>query len=52
MLPVAPGAIGSFGQVGTVQPHEPLEFEMIRGSSPVFLNSNVQYGSPLYLILP
>ena len=50
--PLAPGAIGSFGQVGTVQPHDPLAFDMINGSFPVFLNSNEQYGSPACLIFP
>ena len=42
ILALAPGAIGSLGQVGTVQPQDPFAFEMIRGSLPVFLNSNEQ----------
>ena len=50
--PVAPGAIGSFDHSGTVQPHEPLALEIINGSFPVFLNSNVQYGSASYFIEP
>jgi hypothetical protein len=37
----APGAIGSLGHAGTVQPQDPLAFEMINGALPVFLNSNV-----------
>ena len=40
--PEAPGAIGSLDHSGTVHPHEPLAFEMINGSFPVFLNSKVQ----------
>ena len=42
MVPFAPGAIGSFGHSGTVQPQEPFALEIIKGSSPVFLNSNEQ----------
>ncbi len=52
IVPFAPGAIGSFGHSGTVQPQDPFALEIIKGSSPVFLNSNVQYGSPSYLMLP
>lgn len=52
ITPVAPGAIGSFGQSGTVQPQDPFALVIIRGSLPVFLNSNVQFGSPPYLIFP
>ena len=37
-----PGAIGSRGQEGTVQPQLPLAFEMIRGSLPVLVNLNCQ----------
>jgi hypothetical protein len=36
MFDEAPGAIGSFGQTGTVQPQEPWAFAMIRGSYPYF----------------
>ena len=28
--PLAPGAIGSFGQVGTVHPQDPLAFDIIK----------------------
>jgi len=42
IVPFAPGAIGSFGHSGTVQPQDPLALEMINGSSPVFLNSKEQ----------
>ena len=52
IVPFAPGAIGSFGHSGTVHPQDPFAFEIINGSSPVFLKSNVQYGSPSYLIFP
>ena len=49
---LAPGAIGSFGHSGTVQPHEPFAFEIINGALPVFLNSNVQVPSAPFLIVP
>ena len=52
MVPFAPGAIGSFGHSGTVQPQDPFAFEIINGSSPIFVNSNEQFGSPSYLIFP
>ena len=39
ILPFAPGMIGSFGQFGTVQPHEPFAFSINNGSVPVFTNS-------------
>ena len=32
--PSPPGATGSFGHSGTVQPHEPFALLMINGSSP------------------
>ena len=35
-----PGAIGSRGQDGTVQPQEPQELEIINGSLPVLVNLN------------
>ena len=37
---LAPGAIGSFGQTGTVHPQDPFELEIIKGASPVFVNLN------------
>ena len=37
---------------GTVHPQDPFALEMINGSSPIFLNSKEQYGSPPYLMLP
>ena len=37
---LAPGRIGSFGHVGTVQPHDENAEVMISGSLPVFSNSN------------
>jgi hypothetical protein len=52
ITPVAPGAIGSFGHSGTVQPQDPFAFEIIKGSFPVFLNSKAQLGSPPYLMFP
>ena len=42
IVPEAPGAIGSLGHSGTVHPQEPLALEIIKGASPVFLNSKVQ----------
>ena len=33
MDPDSPGAIGSLDQFGTVQPQEPLAFEIINGAS-------------------
>ena len=38
IVPDSPGAIGSLGQFGTVQPQEPLAFEMINGASPELVN--------------
>ena len=38
---VAPGAIGSFGQDGTVHPQDPFAFDIIKGAFPVFLKLNV-----------
>ena len=52
ITPVAPGAIGSFGHVGTVHPQEPLAFERINGALPVFLNSNVQVPFAPFFIVP
>jgi hypothetical protein len=37
---VTPGAIGSRGQVGTVQPHEPFAFLITNGSEPLFVKTN------------
>ena len=34
ILALDPGRIGSFGKVGTVHPHDPLAFEMMRGAFP------------------
>src|SRR5215204_5844003 len=34
ICPLSPFFIGSFGQTGTVQPHEPCASEMISGSLP------------------
>ena len=48
ITPLAPGAIGSLGQTGTVQPQDPFAFEIINGSLPVFLNSNVHVPSAPY----
>ena len=39
ILPVAPGAIGSFGHCGTVHPQDPLQLSRMSGSAPVFVNS-------------
>ena len=49
---VAPGAIGSFGQLGTVQPHEPFAFEIINASEPVFFISKMQVPSAPFFIVP
>src|SRR3989338_5404641 len=49
---VTPGAIGSFGHSGTVHPHEPFALEIINGSLPVFVNSNVQVPLPPFLTFP
>ena len=38
IVPDSPGAIGSFGQLGTVQPQDPLALEIIRGALPEFVN--------------
>ena len=38
IFPVAPGAIGSFGQEGTVHPQLELAPEITSGALPVFLN--------------
>ena len=43
--PEAPGAIGSLGQEGTVQPQDPFALEMINGSVPVLVKINTH--SPL-----
>jgi len=47
---LAPGLIGSLGQVGTVQPHEPTQFFIISGSLPVFLNLNTLLPSALFFL--
>jgi hypothetical protein len=36
----APGAIGLGSHLGTVHPQDPWQFEMIRGSLPVFVTLN------------
>ena len=46
IVPVLPGAIGSFGHEGTVHPHDPFAFEMIYGSVPVFLKVKVHVPFP------
>lgn len=33
--------MGSFGHLGTVQPHDPLQLSKMRGSLPVLVNSNM-----------
>ena len=38
--PDSPGAIGSLGQSGTVQPQEPFALEIINGASPELVNVN------------
>src|SRR5690554_46342 len=50
--PLSPGLIGFFGQVGTVQPQDPLAFEIINGSFPVFLNLKVRTPSAFSVIVP
>src|SRR5690554_5904464 len=39
--PVPPGAMGSLGYSGTVQPHEPFAFSIINGSLPVLVNVKI-----------
>ena len=50
--PVFPGIIGSFGFLGIVQPQLELTFEMISGSSPVFVNSNTRTPSEPFSMVP
>jgi hypothetical protein len=52
IVPFAPGAIGSFGHSGTVHPQDPFAVEIIKGSLPVFLNSNVHVPSAPYFTVP
>ena len=40
MAEVAPGAIGAFSHWGTVQPHDPLQREMMSGSVPLLVTVN------------
>ena len=39
--PPSPGGMGSFGQLGTVQPQVERALEIVKGISPVFLKLNV-----------
>lgn len=48
----SPGAMGVLGQMGTVQPHEPTQLVMIRGSLPVFLKVNSRSPFDAFLITP
>src|SRR5690554_2439521 len=48
----SPGAIGSLGQEGTVQPQEPFALEITKGSFPVFLNTNSQFPSAYWSMVP
>jgi hypothetical protein len=41
--PVSPTPIGSFGQSGTVQPHEAVALSITSGDFPVFVNSNIWF---------
>ena len=44
--------IGSFGQLGTVQPHELFTLVNIKSALPLFLNTNSQVPSPPFFIVP
>ena len=44
--------IGSFGYVGTVQPHDDFTFVISKGTFPVFLKINSQVPSPIKVIFP
>lgn len=50
--PVAPGAIGSLGHTGTVQPQEPTALEMINGCLPVFVKAKVALAGAPASIFP
>ena len=52
ITPDSPGIIGSLGQVGTVQPHDPLALEIINGSLPVLVNTNSLTPLALCSIVP
>src|SRR5690606_13222736 len=41
IFPVLPGLIGSLGNSGTVQPHDPDAFAMIKSASPVLVKVKV-----------
>ena len=45
-IPLSPGAIGSFGGVGTVHPQVEYALVIIRGASPVLVNLNSLTPSP------
>jgi hypothetical protein len=52
ITPLAPGAIGSFGQDGTVQPQDHCALEIINGAFPVLVNSKVQVPFAPFLMFP